>query len=124
MKVLVKIYADDLKSPSLTHPLFISASKVTIAQLKKNIEQQIRPQIKVKDQILSTKQGKVIMRLEVEESLTLEEAGLEVLQESSSSVFKVHVQDSRAIQKKGKCEWKEAPNGLILGNELCFPDQN
>lgn len=51
MKLLIKVYADDLKSPSLTNPLIIkgSPSEITIRQLKVELEAQIKPQIKYKD---------------------------------------------------------------------------
>ncbi len=51
MRFFLKIYADDFKSPSSTIPLVIKGTTkdFTLEQLKLEIQNQIKPQIKVKD---------------------------------------------------------------------------
>lgn len=63
MRVFIKIYADDFKSASSTYPLLIKpASKdLTLAQLKQLIQDQIKPSISVKNQIISIKKAAVIV---------------------------------------------------------------
>ena len=59
MKVFIKVYADDLKSASVTFPINVTARD--IKSLKVEIEEQIDPKIKSKDQILSLRRNGVIV---------------------------------------------------------------
>jgi hypothetical protein len=63
MRLFVKLYADDFKSPSSTIPLYIKGTPkdITIAQLKKEIELNVKPEIKVKNQVISITKSAVIV---------------------------------------------------------------
>ncbi len=63
MRLFIRIYADDIKSPSSTNPLMIkgTAKDITLAILKSEIESNIKPIIKVKNQVLSIKKNAVIV---------------------------------------------------------------
>ena len=63
MRVFIKIYADDFKSASSTYPLLIktAAKDLTLVQLKQLIQDQIKPSIKAKNQIISIKKAAVIV---------------------------------------------------------------
>jgi hypothetical protein len=63
MKLFIKSYADDLKSPSTTYPLLIKTftKDYTLAQLKKEIELQVKPTVQVINQILSIKKSGCIV---------------------------------------------------------------
>ena len=65
MRLFVKIYADDFKSASSTFPLTFKGTpeELTIHDLKVEIEKQIEPKTRVRNQILSIKKNAVIVRL-------------------------------------------------------------
>ncbi|CDW79366.1 protein kinase domain containing protein [Stylonychia lemnae] len=97
MRIFIKIYADDLKSPSSTYPLQLKGTikDITIGQLKHEIENNILPQILQRNQIISIKKSVVIMRIDHSDSVTLEQAGI-------TDGIKIHVQDQYSLNQKSK----------------------
>lgn len=61
MKLLIVLYADDLKSASTTTPLELSPS-MTLANLKTCISQHAKPLIPVERQVLSVMRNGVLVR--------------------------------------------------------------
>ena len=75
MRVFIKIYADDFKSASSTYPLLIKtpAKDLTLALLKQLIQDQIKPSIKAKNQIISIKKAAVIVSFAINILLMIDE---------------------------------------------------
>ena len=60
MKLLIVLYADDLKSASTTTPLQLSQTN-TLASLKSCISQHAKPLIPVENQVLSIMRNGVLV---------------------------------------------------------------
>lgn len=107
MRLFIKVFADDLKGPSASYPLQIKGdpSTITLGQLKAEIEQQVKPKVYSKNQILSIKKAPVIvslpkikqlqMRINCSDETTLDAAGI-------LEGMKVHLQDEVQISKRSK----------------------
>jgi hypothetical protein len=65
MRLFIKIYADDFKGPCTTYPLQLKGTldTMTIGYLKQEIENQVKPKILAKNQILSIKRAPVIVSI-------------------------------------------------------------